>query len=424
MAEAVYKTVLGIASDIFDDDVSVGITGKIVQLPARFGGCNLLSQSARVDQAYVGSLYNTLPLLCNRSEPGGRTEVGFADIPDIIAAVGEFNEDVEKPFTTFCGADLPASREGVAAFNRERQDQDNRLFISNSSHEPNFSHPRPEGPLSVESFAEMEYPRYEKCQREITHQSAKVRGIEVERLIFHLPSDDPRRMAYMATDGLTRQKVSTMPVGKSWIQSNSLFRTVWQNALGLKLTICRGLVRRGAKVKQRNVWGTHRLIDAYGAAIANAPMEGGGWTRLHDSLLWTLERMATAAGLEVRSEVVGLLRGVIPQIEVLRRTLSWQHLRNIIPDLFLVIPSESGKPSERFLLDLKTLHTGGEKYKQRQEMQDTAPGIRLPQFGVTAKTREESVPNEDLKTNIPNQGTKTRFLYFGFTSTDTHKRNL
>jgi hypothetical protein len=392
MAEAVYETILHNASRIFDADLSDPITSERIQLPARFGGCNLLSQGYRVDMAFVGSINVTVPVLCDTWDKYGGREVGFADIPDIKAVVGSFDEDVEHPFSTFSQAALPMCTQARGAYERVRQDQDTRLVVNHTYL------PRPPGPMESPSLGEME-PGIDKCQREITHQSAKIRSVELQRKIFSLPKNDPRRMAYLATDSLTKQKVSAMPTGKSYVQSNELYRTMWQIALGLKLTICRGLVQRNATLRQKKVGGSfQRAVDAYGITIANATFKGNGWTRKHDSLLWTLERMIRAAGIEVKSEVVGILRGTIPQIDQLRRLHSYQSVRNIIPDLFVVIPSErNGDPAERFLLDLKCMNHGGEKYRVRAKHPNAPDGIQIPKFGVTVAKREERVPMEYKK---------------------------
>ena len=118
-----------------------------------------------------------------------------------------------------------------------------------------------------------------------------------------MPTNNPQRMAYLAADVLTSKKASSMPTGSSVISQCTVFRSVMQMTMGLPLTILRFLCNRCEKVaKAGGRKGTKILVDEFGFAIANAPLDNG-WTRAHDACLRKIERMLIAAGVDVQSEV-------------------------------------------------------------------------------------------------------------------------
>jgi hypothetical protein len=107
-----------------------------------------------------------------------------------------------------------------------------------------------------------------------------------------------------------------------------------------------------------------------------APLPGGGWTIHHDSLVSTIARDTRSAGIETEEEPRGIFVRALPQAALQRETDRSGTRVGIVPDLCVRARLQAARGASaarqrearierRYLLDIKTVHAGGECYHPR-----------------------------------------------------------
>jgi len=118
--------------------------------------------------------------------------------------------------------------------------------------------------------------------------------------------------------------------------------------MGLPQPACRHFI--GKKIKP----GNEATMDAYGNKICSMTLKGGGWTKRHDNVKFTIQKSLRQAAVEHTCEVYNLVRRHIPQRAHDELMLKKQRDRQgIVPDF-----SISGMDGGTLLGDVKTMIRG------------------------------------------------------------------
>ena len=206
---------------------------------------------------------------------------------------------------------------------------------------------------------------------------------------------DQSAMAVMAWKN--RDKLST-----AWLMAlpgpdSSLTSPQFGEAMCLLLALpslcCRDRV--GEKVGRRRV-------DLFGVAVLNENLEGGGFTRRHDTVKLELNSMAAYCGVNSVCEPYGIFGSLAPQ-QPLHRLQAGQARVVIRPDFLLELPDQAAHqlPSQHTrnvvetLADVKTISIGGlSYYKPGATEEKAAVAIRAAQISNEYRRKAEKLDRE------------------------------
>jgi len=108
-----------------------------------------------------------------------------------------------------------------------------------------------------------------------------------------------------------------------------------------------------------------QVLDAHGARLTTATVQGDGWRTQHDAIKWQLVQDAREMQFRLRPEVYGLFAASIPQAG--RRTLDGMSMRKrqgLVPDFLVHAPFDG--PERPLLFELKTVHYGSSTYGNQE----------------------------------------------------------
>jgi hypothetical protein len=146
-----------------------------------------------------------------------------------------------------------------------------------------------------------------KLQADITFQREKYRFQLLDMQIRQdLPPTDERLLSWVHCGKNSNGFIACIPTPGRWLR-NEEHTSVFARCMGLPQPACRQFI--GKKIKP----GNEATMDAYGNKTCSMTLKGGGWTKRHDNVKFTIQKSLRQAALEHTCEVQNLVRRHIPQ---------------------------------------------------------------------------------------------------------------
>ena len=310
-----------------------------LRLPARMYGGGIRSMVDVAPAAFMGVIWQTVPLMADRLGIGGDLLLGF--MPALTHALGvslDAGRAVMQRLEVFaeCGSRLGAAfRTAGLTIQAEAATEDEDAIAR----------------ILTSSVGERR-----GIQRAITQWREKQRFQKLDVDIRALAPGDMRRAAWLNLDRFSTTWVTAWPSDDT-ILSNPEFREIATFFFGMPSPACAGLV--GEKIGN-----TNDVLDAFGVRLAAATLPGDGWRTQHDAIKWRIAQDAREMHVRLRTEVYGLFAASIPQAARAQADrLSARKRQGLVPDFMLYAPLDG--PERALLVELKALHYGSATYPQR-----------------------------------------------------------
>jgi hypothetical protein len=182
---------------------------------------------------------------------------------------------------------------------------------------------------------------------------------------FNLPSDDPRRMAFLAngTDPFARHLLGTLPVA-----SVPFTALEWTTAVALHMGVpIPALKNRVGETIRNNSNCSYSSVDHFGHNLTTvAGIEGGGTQRNHNTIAKTISSSLLSAGVKHLGGATDrtcktVFRSAIPRDAVINEDTGKQ-VNSMIPDIVTFTKNYSADQcplgGADHLIDVKTLGAG------------------------------------------------------------------
>ena len=240
----------------------------------------------------------------------------------------------------------------------------------------------------------------------VTDEREKLRAAVLKKALEDYPNQAARSViAWKQRDKLCTAFLVALP-GPHTSLSSPQFGEALCVILCMPSLCCRDRV--GLKVGDRR-------MDLFGEQVVNATMEGGGFTRRHDTVKLELNFMATFCGLKAVCEPYGQFGSLLPQRPL--NSLEYRQSKTVLrPDFLFQLPDQPAHqlPSQHTgrvvarLADVKTISLGGLSYYKPGATGDR--GVEIRASKITGEYRRKAEKMDELLGHMDGNGPALRRL--------------
>jgi hypothetical protein len=320
-------------------------------------------------QLFLNSMCNVIPQLIDRADSAGSIIQGLFPSLESVLGKGSFDHaNSDSRWATFIASGSKAAAEFASEYDKgkelHRALSDQIIWPADSERPPSIF----DTPLG--SFGSGTTKVHKAIQDER-------QGLQLQLLTaraFNLPSDDPRRMAFLAngTDQFARQLLGTLPFGGIPFTPQE-----WTTAVALHMGVpVPALINRVGETIRNNSNCPLTTVDQYGYNLTTvAGIEGGGTQRNHNGIARVVSSSLLVAGIKHRGGATDtscktVFRDAVPRDAPISEDSSTQ-INSMIPDLVTftrhISPDNSALGGADHLIDVKTL-AAGQAYKSNSRI--------------------------------------------------------
>ena len=349
-------------------------TSRRFCLPARYRGCGFRRRADLARVAYVAGFIESAEVFLDRRDVSGALVPGLFPSLHITFGAGAFDHGGPR-FHHFTRAQSDLADEYCEAW-QECQ----RLIHYGVGHTIT-------GPLDVD-VAEAGRGHGRRLQHSITDQIERVTRDELHRDMLSLARTDTRRIAWMSTDRLSSQWVTSHPTGAIEFSALEMPEIITQY-LGRDSPVCRALAGRSIPCGWtcRRGGPGPRTCDPEGIQLGLATLPGDDDTRCHDMIGRVLFHITHAAGLRTELSPSHIFDSLVPVAALQAAAARDGRPPSIIPDgavdvaLPAVVTARGQRRGRerffrRYLFDVKTIHAGTFHYHSAHAAEEQAGAVR------------------------------------------------